>query len=155
MFHKAIDLVFTHDTCLEVTFNDGYVKEFDMASLFSEYPQLTALKDRTLFTSGKLMGFYGIIWNDDLDIEAETIYEDGKTVKKLNLSLNNELADAVRSARAKAGMSQKQVAEAAGINQADISRIECGLANPTVAILERIALALGGQLKLTIDMPAD
>lgn len=28
------------------------------------------------------MGAYGIMWNDDLDIETETIYEDGVTVRK-------------------------------------------------------------------------
>ncbi len=47
---------------------------------FPWHPQLEALKDRTLFQSGKLVGGYGIIWNDDLDIEAETIYEDGNLV---------------------------------------------------------------------------
>ena len=46
------------------------------------YPQLKALQDRSLFLSAKMVGAYGIVWNDDLDIETETIYEGGKTVHK-------------------------------------------------------------------------
>lgn len=53
-----------------------------MASLFTKYPSLKALKDRKLFLSGKLMGSYGIYWNEDLDIEVETIYEDGINIDK-------------------------------------------------------------------------
>ena len=43
---------------------------------------MEALNDRTLFLSGRLMGTYGIYWNENLDVEVETIYEDGKTVEK-------------------------------------------------------------------------
>ena len=81
MFHKAIDLRLLEGTALEVTFQDGIVKRYDMKVLFSKYPQLKALEDRSLFLAGKLMGAYGIIWNDDLDIEVETIYADGDTVR--------------------------------------------------------------------------
>ena len=81
MFHKAIKLEFKEGTALQLTFQDGKVKRFDMAVLFDKYPQLLALRNRALFTSGRLAGYYGIIWNDDLDIEAETLYEDGETVR--------------------------------------------------------------------------
>ena len=80
MFHKATELKYLEGTAMEVTFQDGKVKRYDMALLFGKYPQLQALTDRSLFLSGKLMGAYGILWNDDLDIETETIYEDGITV---------------------------------------------------------------------------
>lgn len=79
MFHRAVDLQFKDGTLLELTFQDGKVLQYDMAVLFTKYPQLCALKDRSLFESGKLMGL-GIIWNDDLDIETETIYEGGNVV---------------------------------------------------------------------------
>lgn len=82
MFHKAIDLMLLEGTAMEVTFQDGIVKRYDMSVLFSKYPQLRALQDRSLFLSAKMVGAYGIMWNDDLDIETETIYEDGKTVHK-------------------------------------------------------------------------
>ena len=152
MFHKAIDLKLLEGTALEVTFQDGIVKHYDMSMLFSKYPQLRALEDRSLFLSGKLMGAYGIMWNDDLDIEVETIYEDGDTVRKDIITFNQISANAVLSARAAAGISQKRLAALTGIDQSDISKIERGVANPSVATLDRIAKALGGKLSIAIDL---
>ena len=153
MFHKAIKLEFKEGTALQLTFQDGKVKRFDMAVLFDKYPQLLALRNRALFTSGRLAGYYGIIWNDDLDIEAETIYEDGETVRHEKPIVHQESAHAVAAARAIAGISQKQLAELSGIDQSDISKIERGIANPSVATLDRIAKALGGQLAISIEIP--
>ena len=153
MFHKAADLKFLEGTASEVIFQDGKVKRYDMASLFSKYPQLRALEDRDLFLSGQLMGAYGIMWNDDLDIEAEIIYEDGFTIREEQPAANQAAASAVASARALSGMSQKQLAAATGIDQSDISKIERGVANPSVSTLERIAKALGGQLSITTATP--
>ena len=111
MFHKAIDLKFLDGTSLEVCFQDGVVKRYDMRVLFSKYPQLKQLEDRALFLSGNLMGAYGIVWSDDLDIETETIYEDGETVRHETLIIHQESAHAVSAARAIAGISQKRLAE--------------------------------------------
>ena len=65
-----------------MTFQDGKVKRYDMSVLFSKYSQLETLKNRTMSTSAEMLGPYGVVWNDDLDIEAETIYEDGETVRE-------------------------------------------------------------------------
>ena len=152
MFHKAIDMEFLDGTALAVTFQDGAVKKYDMRALYPKHPQLKALEDRELFLSGKLMGAYGIYWNDDLDIEAETIYEDGETIRTEKIPIQHASSHAVASARALAGMSQKQLAALTGIDQSDISKIERGVANPSVATLERIAAALGGRLSIAIEM---
>ena len=153
MFHKAMKLTFCEGTTMEVLFQDGKTKRYDISVLFNKYPQLEALKDRDLFLSGKLMGTYGIMWNDELDIETETIYEDGETVNE-EPSANLLVAQAVQSARAKCGISQMQLSSLTGIDQSDISKIERGLANPFVATLERIATALGGNLSINILIPA-
>ena len=153
MFHKALELKFLRGTTLAVTFQDGIVKKYDMSVLFPKYPQLSALKDRDLFLSGKLMGPYGIIWNDDLDIETETIYQDGQTIRTKSIEIHEISSHAVRKARALAGISQKELSAATGIDQSDISKIECGLANPSVGTLERIAEGLGGTLSISIDLP--
>ncbi len=81
MFHKATALKFLDKTMLEVTFQAGEVKRYDIAVLFKKYPQLGALKDRDLFLKGKLTGSYGIVWSEELDLEVETVYEDGELVK--------------------------------------------------------------------------
>lgn len=151
MFHKAADVRFCEKTMLEVVFQDGKVKSYDMSSLFDKYPQLKALEDRELFLSGKLMGGFGIMWNDELDIEVETIYEDGILVQK-EIPVNQMLANAIASARAVTGLTQKEVAALAGIDQSDFSKIERGIGNPSVSTLERIAKALGGELRLQIEI---
>lgn len=151
MFHKAIDLEFLNGTELAVRFQDGNVKKYDMSVLFRKYPQLKALEDRTLFLSGKLMGAYGIVWNDELDIETETIYQEGELIRQEKPIPSNSAAQAVAYARAKADLSQKQLSELTGIDQSDISKIERGTYNPSVATLERIANALGRRLTISIE----
>ena len=101
MFHKAIKLEFKEKTVFEVTFSTGEVKSYDISVLFEKHPQLEALKDRKLFVSGKLMGAYGIVWNNELDIEAETVYEDGITVRNEKIPANIEIGNAVLALRAK------------------------------------------------------
>ena len=150
MFHKAVNLEFGEGTVLDLTFHDGKVKRYDMAVLFEKYPQLCALKNRELFLSGKLIGAYGIVWNDDLDIEAETIYEEGETVGTVKLAASVMAGNAVAAARARKGVSQRELSEATGIDQSDISKIERGAANPSVGTLNRIAEALGARLFISI-----
>ena len=104
-----------------------------------------------MFLSGKLYR-YLIVWNDELDIETETIYEDGKVVEIKKDIYHGASAYAVMEARAKADITQKRLAELSGIDQADISKIERGIANPSVLTLERIARALGGKLIIKIKM---
>ena len=153
MFHKAVEMKFLKGTAMEVRFQDGSVKKFDISVLFEKYPQFQALKDRKLFLQGKLMGAYGIIWNDDLDLETETIYAEGETVRKEKPAANLLVAQAVAAARAQSGLSQTQLSALTGIDQSDLSKIERGVSNPSVATLERIAKALGGHLSISILFP--
>jgi DNA-binding XRE family transcriptional regulator len=59
-----------------------------------------------------------------------------------------DLAGQLLSLRLDAGITQKQLAEASGISQADISRYERGLGNPTRATIDALAVALGAHLEL-------
>ena len=120
---------------------------------FQNIPSSKALKDRGLFLQGKLSA-YGIIWNDDLDLETETIYEEGKTVRTEKPAAALLAAQAVAAARAQSGLSQTQLAELTGIDQSDLSKIERGVSNPSISTLERIAKALGGNLLISIQLPS-
>ena len=135
---------------MELTFQDGKVKQYDMSVLFDKYPQLQALEDRALFLSGQLIGAYGIVWNDDVDIEAETIYEEGTTIGNVRPAAYTMVGDAVAAARARKGISQKELAQATGIDQSDLSKIERGVANPSIGTLNRIAEALDAKLTVSI-----
>ena len=51
------------------------------------------------------------------------------------------------AARKKCHMTQKELADITGINQADISKIETGNANPALSTLHRLADGMGMVLK--------
>ena len=133
-----------------LSFQDGRVVSYDIANLFEKYPQMRALEDRALFCAGTLTG-YGIIWNDDLDLETETIYEEGTIVRVQSEAPNILVGKAVLAARARSEMSQKELAAVTGIDQSDISKIERGTANPSVNTLARIAKALGCSLLISME----
>ena len=149
MFHRATKLEYLKGTSLELTFQDGKIIRYDLAQLFDKYPGLKALKKRELFTSGKMTA-YGIRWNDDLDIEAETVYENGVLIRTRKTSVAEKVAIAIKTARQKSGLSQVELAELTGIDQGDISKIECGFANPSISTLERIANALKKELTIKV-----
>ena len=155
MHYRAIDAEMKEGTVLEVTFQDGTVKGYDVEVLFGKYPQLMRLKDPELFKTGRLLGFYGIVWDDELDIGTETIYEDGWIVRQLPPLPGVTSGNAVMAARAQRDLSQKELAELSGIDQSDISKIERGVANPTVSTLEKLAKALNGRLVIEIVVESD
>jgi HTH-type transcriptional regulator/antitoxin HipB len=64
--------------------------------------------------------------------------------------LRSELAQAVRSRREELGLSQRQLAERAGMTQPGIARFEAAGTTPAIPALERLAAALG--LRLTIAL---
>ncbi len=55
---------------------------------------------------------------------------------------------AMIEARKNSGLTQKQLSEKTGIDQSDISRIESGDGNPTLATLKRLAAGMDMTLKL-------
>lgn len=59
----------------------------------------------------------------------------------------DKVKDEVRNRRVLQRMSQKQLAEKANVDRSYISQIETGNVKPSLAILERIAHALGCSLK--------
>ena len=136
-------------TIVEVSFQNGAVKRYDVAAMFRTHPQMEALRDRKLFCAGRLFS-YGIIWNDELDLETETIYQEGVTVREERRSACADAGEAVLAARARRGLSQKQLAQRSGIDQGDISRIERGKLNPSLELLQRLAEALETDLVIEL-----
>ncbi len=151
MFHRAVDLEFKEGTVLAVTFQGGEVKQYDVSMLFGKYPQMKALKDRSLFLSGRLQGSYGIVWTEDLDLEAETVFEDGIIVGFQEMPVSKRVGNAVSEARSLHGLTQQELAHRCGIRQSDISKIERGAANPSVQTLQRIAYAMDCRIRIVIE----
>lgn len=61
-----------------------------------------------------------------------------------------DLADMVLAQRLARGWSQSDLAERVGTKQANISRLESGLANPSVKFLHKLASALGETLTIQL-----
>jgi transcriptional regulator with XRE-family HTH domain len=55
---------------------------------------------------------------------------------------------AIVDARISQNMTQKELSERTGINQADISKLENGTRNPSVNLLKRLAEGMGMALKI-------
>ncbi len=55
---------------------------------------------------------------------------------------------AIVDARVSQNLTQKELAERTGINQADISKLENGTRNPSLNLLKRLAEGMGMVLKI-------
>ena len=137
---------------LSATFQNGIIKEYDVKQLFPIFPAFKELqRTKGLFEKVRVdISGQGIIWNDDIDLDARDIWEKGIEVGKTEISANDMVAVTLVRARRKCGITQVQLSEITGICQADISRIERGIANPSISTLSRLAKGLG--LKLNIEI---
>ena len=59
-----------------------------------------------------------------------------------------DVISAIIEARTSQNITQKELAERTGINQADISKLENGTRNPSVNLLKRLADGMGMVLKI-------
>ena len=140
---KAIKLVLKEGTTFDLYFYDGIVKRYDILSLADKFPQLNELKDRSLFLQGKLLGWGGVIWNDELDVSSETVFDEGKDVSKEYDDIDAVVIGyKIKERRIELNLSQEELAHKAGIDQSDLSKIEKGNANPSIKMLSRIASGL-------------
>lgn len=151
MTHKIISVKPMENRILLVEFLNGIEKTYDIKSLYSVFPQFKAFEtDKKLFDCVQVdTGGYGISWNDDLDLDAEDIWEDGIEVGRKKVDIVAELAENLVKAREIGNMTQKQLSKSTGIHQADISKIERGLANPSLSTLKRLARGMNMELHLT------
>lgn len=74
------------------------------------------------------------------DTEFEKEYE--------NLQPEFDVIRAIVDARISQNLTQKELAEKTGINQADISKLENGTRNPSLKLLKRLASGMGMELKI-------
>ena len=59
-----------------------------------------------------------------------------------------DITRAILDARIQAGLTQSQLSERSGISQADISRLENGTRNQSLALLKRLAEAMDSTLRI-------
>lgn len=155
MTHKIISVKPMENFILLVGFQNGIEKTYDMRNLYPVFPQFKVFEsDIGLFNQVQVdTGGYGVSWNDNLDLDAEDIWEDGvETGNKQEVDAVMALAENLIKARDITGMTQKQLSESTGIYQADISKIERGLANPSLSTLKRLAEGMGLKLRIEFEI---
>lgn len=64
------------------------------------------------------------------------------------LEVEYAIMNAILQARHDLGLSQSQLSEKTGITQPDISKLENGKANPSIATLKKLADAFGKKLQI-------
>lgn len=64
------------------------------------------------------------------------------------LAAEYAIKQAMIDARQASGLTQQQLAARTGINQADISKLENGSANPSLRTLQRLAAGMGMNLRI-------
>ena len=83
MFHKVKTVSALPDFQLSVQFAEGVTKIYDIKPLFKKWKNFGILKQKSDLFYNVIVdkGGYGIIWNDNLDLSCDELFENGKTVK--------------------------------------------------------------------------
>lgn len=153
MFVKITSVATLPDYVLLVGFSSGEYKQFDLKPLIKKYPPFKTLTEVTgLYEQAKIdTGGYGIIWNDDLDISADGIYEKGFSCEPpSNIDkYKQRLVEQFIKARKSAHLSQKQLEILSGIPQPCIARTEKGITDPQITTLLKMLEPLGLTLSIT------
>jgi hypothetical protein len=82
MFHKIKNVSALPEYKLSVQFSEGVTKIYDVKPLFEKIPLFSELKDsaQEFFSVSVDVGGYGIVWNDDLDLSCDELWENGVQV---------------------------------------------------------------------------
>lgn len=82
-FHTIKSVNPLENLIIEVLFNNGIYKRYDLKPLIMKFNVFKALSNLEVFNDVKVdLGGYGIIWNEDLDLSSEEIWENGETMNK-------------------------------------------------------------------------
>ena len=83
MFHKVKSVAPLSGFKLSVQFSEGVTKLYDMDPLFEKIPAFQYLRDNPAdYQSVSVdVGGYGIIWDDDLDLSCDELWEHGTVVE--------------------------------------------------------------------------
>ena len=153
MEFKKIKFIYPiNDLQIIAFFTDGKKKIFDVKLLINKYKPFKVFETNPdlFFTARVGPGGYAIVWNDDLDISADSVYYDGRNYdsKKENVKVLNELKKYIKSIRKQENVSQKVLSELSGIPQPAIARLESGTSDPQISTLSRLLAPLGYEIQI-------
>lgn len=150
MDKEIVKLYILSHPIIRALFSDGVTKEYDVTMYSPQYPGYEQLKNPNFFQKAKLLSHCTVYFSDEVDIDSNTIYNDGKTVESEENAYQILLGYELKEARLSKFLSQEQLSELTGIKQGDISKLEKGLMNPSMKTIKRITDACGKKLKISI-----
>lgn len=78
MFHKIESVIPKDNLIIEVVFEDKRIVQYDIKNIIDKWKDFKNLEDKNLFKKVKVdVGGHGISWNENIDISAEEIWENG------------------------------------------------------------------------------
>jgi len=152
--HRIYKAEITKDYVLRTTFFNGEVRELLIENDLRRNPSYKHLLKYTelvnAITINKSKTEVEIIGgptftNDELYNDAmlkEIVYIDDISI---------QLAAKIQAMREAARMTQKDMEAATGIHQAEISKIERGIGNPSMATINKLAFATGCRVNITFE----
>lgn len=132
---------------LKLRFSDGTSGVADLSS-YVKGP-LKPLHDVALFKQAKVKRG-ALTWPGDLDIASEVVFALAHGLKPPTThqeAIGNEMEVTLRELRAIAGKSQVDVADAMGVAQGEVSRLE-HRDDARLSTLQKYVKALGGELEV-------
>lgn len=83
MFHKIKSVAALPNFKLSVQFSEGVTKLYDCAPLIERLPMFAHFKENPAdFDCASVdVGGYGVVWNDDLDLSCDELWENGVSLK--------------------------------------------------------------------------
>ena len=82
MFHKIKNVSALPEYKLSVQFSEGVTKIYDVKHLFLKIPAFKSLESNSNFGGVYVdVGGYGIMWNDEVDLSCDELWDNGTTVE--------------------------------------------------------------------------
>jgi len=84
----------------------------------------------------------------DQALGSVEVHRDIKLSDNYDYDIVKDVCQLIITTRHTLGITQRQLAEKSGVSQANISKIENGVYNPSISILKRIAYGMGKRLTI-------
>ncbi|MGN0476535.1 MAG: DUF2442 domain-containing protein [Ruminococcus sp.] len=82
MFHKIKNVSPLPEFKLSIQFSEGVTKIYDVKPLFQKIPAFKSLESNKDFSGVYVdVGGYGIVWNEELDLSCDELWDNGVTVE--------------------------------------------------------------------------
>lgn len=82
MFYKVKAVAALPAMKISAQFANGTTKIYDVAPLLERFKAFEPLRNETFFSSVEVdTGGYGVIWNDDIDLSCDELWENGVEIQ--------------------------------------------------------------------------